>query len=57
MTNADRIRQMTTEELAEFLDEQYGKICSAVDNCGNCGFDREGTCESTLEWLESEVDT
>lgn len=56
-TNADRIRNMTNEELAEFLDKYFGQICIAVDNCGCCPFYNDGKgCSSTKEWLESECD-
>lgn len=46
-TNADRIRAMTDEELAEFLwDEWMDRIiCEKMD-----------TKESMLKWLKKEVD-
>lgn len=54
MTNADRIRAMTDEELAEF-------IASAVDCC-NCKHPRNGCSENDetcaacwCDWLKQEV--
>lgn len=61
-TNFDRIKDMSVEEMAEFLDLYCGEICQVVSNCGNCGFDechnkhKYGTCGKTLKWLESEVE-
>lgn len=42
MTNADRIRSMSDEELAEFL--------------ANFAWDNEPTKKETYEWLQSEVE-
>ena len=42
MTNADKIRAMSDEELAEFL--------------ANFAWDNEPTKEETYEWLQSEVE-
>ena len=42
MTNADRIRSMSDEELAEFL--------------ANFTWDNEPTKKETYEWLQSEVE-
>ena len=41
-TNAERIRSMSDEELAEFLS--------------NFAWDNEPTKEETYEWLQSEVE-
>lgn len=57
LTNADRIRSMTDEELAEFIYEFNFKIdcrtCKEpVDEEGDCS----GNCENEiLRWLKSEV--
>ena len=59
MTNADRIRAMSDEELAEFLDGGYGEMGSC-DTCkeprneyGSCS----GYCRNEyLRWLKSEVE-
>ena len=52
MTNADRIRSMSDEELAEFIDF-LTELC--VGTCSKCIF--KGDCEkiSVLKWLQSEV--
>lgn len=48
MTNADRIRQMTDEELCDFMAES---ICDSVDICMN-----DTPCrECRLAWLKQEV--
>lgn len=57
MTNYEKIKGMSVEELTEFLDEYFGQICMAVDNCGCCPLNREGEeCANIKEWLESECD-
>ena len=55
-TNADRIRSMSDEELAEFLTDsgcciasEKGVDCSQVDECGICGV-------VIRDWLQSEVE-
>ena len=56
-TNADRIRNMSDEELAEVLDN----VC-LIFNCDICNYD---TCtsncifdckETILEWLKSDIE-
>lgn len=59
MTNADRIRSMTDEELAEFLDD-IAYCCKGRENetyCSNCRFYFLGECNcvSIGEWLKAEV--
>lgn len=50
-TNADRIRSMTDEELAEFMFRTFGKAAWCLDN--NCS--PEESCVSCwLEWLKQE---
>lgn len=50
ITNADRIRAMTDEELANALAHK-------ADVCWNCTSDGLDTCKSCwLEWLKQEVD-
>lgn len=56
MTNADRIRNMSDEELAEFLLE----VNSTIQHCMiyDCKYEdeREGLCKDCfLEWLQAEV--
>ncbi len=51
-TNADRIRSMTDEELAEWLPFQMG-ACNMNEKCGN-----DCTCDACwFDWLKREVDT
>ncbi len=57
-TNGDRIRAMTNEELAEFIEK--AKMCGAMITrettsvkCCDC---TDGFCKNVSEWLESEVD-
>ncbi len=54
MTNGERIRKMSDEELAEFLDD--------YDDCEHCTA-REETCnngifcyEGVLDWLKQEAE-
>lgn len=66
MTNADRIRNMTDEELVKFMDSvicsaTYGDgdgcafpICKSM--CGKlCNVIKENTNKYYLEWLQAEV--
>ena len=53
VTNADRIRAMSDEELAEWLG-QYGERSFACTGLGAC--DCQTTCrECWLDWLRQEV--
>lgn len=47
MTNADKIRNMTVDELCEF-------ICSVSTNCQSCRF-KDGGC-NLVEWIDGEVE-
>lgn len=54
MTNADRIRSMTDDELAQTLFASCLEImkleeCTNTDNCGVCK-------RCVLEWLQSEAE-
>lgn len=53
MTNADKIRMMTDEQLAEFLNECEccGYNDSSITPIGNDGFQM-----NMLEWLQGEWD-
>lgn len=52
-TNADRIRNMSDEELAEWINTK--------DACGQCAYELESLCmeepctNGILKWLQSEV--
>lgn len=51
-TNADRVRAMTDEELAQLLRDYE---CNRCDWCGLC--DEEDKCEKEiLDWLKQEAD-
>lgn len=51
-TNADRLRSMTDEELAEWLPFKTG-ACNMNEKCGN-----DYTCDACwLDWLKQEVST
>lgn len=53
-TNADRIRNMSDEELAEWINTK--------DMCEHCAYESEGLCtkescaSNILRWLQSEVE-
>lgn len=51
MTNADRIRRMTDEELAEFFDK-ISDCQTCIDNPSKC---RVECIDSRLKWLKQEV--
>lgn len=60
MTNFEKIKQMSVEEMAKILDvigEECGCIMPKIYNCSDCIL-----CEwcnkklSSKEWLESEAD-
>jgi len=50
-TNADRIREMTDEELATLIDEAYLHYCNS--RITGCGKNRCYDC--CLNWLKEEV--
>lgn len=53
MTNADWIRAMTDEELAEFIG--HSSLCNRIQRCKWC--DSHATCENCLEdWLKQHVE-
>ena len=57
-THADRIRAMSDEELAMFLDDvqKYNIYCKPIiaDDCGDCLTDLCWKC--WMEWLKKEAD-
>jgi hypothetical protein len=63
MTNADRIRNMTDEELAIFInsarcDALYGSECEqpyCEGMCGNSCNDEKHIDKHLLQWLQAEV--
>ena len=59
-SNADRIRAMTDEELASFIEIMKFNVCEAVARiCGITGldkhWDKEGIAKEELEWLKQEA--
>lgn len=62
MTNFEKIKQMSVEEIAELLDN-ISESCYdkgyGFSNCGNCPLSILPSCASTgiKDWLESEVET
>lgn len=55
MTNADRIRAMTNEELAGFLLAQ-DYLCQTHRACVTCPKNTKDGCLSLLEWLQQPVE-
>ena len=58
-TNADRIRAMSDEELAEWMDCDYGGLspwCRLQDECPHLGEEETRCYDCMLEWLKKEVD-
>ena len=58
MTNLDRIRAMSAEELAEIIDNILTRCSSEYGGCKGCPFYDIVTCDciGILEWLKSEVE-
>ena len=60
-TNADRIRAMSDEELAEFIGRcvdhefQFECVCF-LNQFGYCQYPTRGCNENALEWLKEEVE-
>ena len=52
-TNADRIRSMTDEELAKWLDS-LDIICPSKERTYKCG-NYDNCCGCLLEWLKEKV--
>ncbi len=56
-TNADKIRSMTNEELAEFLRRNIWDGGSELFSCDGCSFDNSCLeCKEYLKWLQSEAE-
>lgn len=58
MTNADRIRAMSDEELAVFLNavEEYGISSQYIDVPCDCCCEKTACDECWKEWLQSEAE-
>ena len=59
MTNSDRIRAMSDEELAEFLAEEQYRIASVVFQACGIGLEKQVIYARRLDWLRqtAEEDT
>ena len=60
MTNADKIRNMTDEELSEFLGEMVDHAFCSETGCkikraGFCRYPYFGCDENALAWLKQEA--
>ena len=58
-TNADRIRAMSDEELAEFLAEEQYRIANVVFQAAGYGLEKQAIYARRLDWLQqpAEEDT
>ena len=58
-TNADRIRAMSDEELAEFLAEEQFRIANVVFQTVGYGLEKQAIYAQRLDWLQqlAEEDT
>ena len=52
MTNADRIRAMSDEELAEFLAEEQYRIANVVFQAAGYGLEKQVIYVRRLDWLQ-----
>lgn len=51
-TNADRIRRMSDEELAEFLAEEQFRIANVVFQTVGYGLEKQAIYARRLDWLQ-----
>ena len=51
-TNADRIRAMSDEELAEFLAEEQYRIANVVFQAAGYGLEKQAIYARRLDWLQ-----
>ena len=52
VTNADRIRAMSDEELAEFLAEEQYRIANVVFQTVGYGLEKQAIYARRLDWLQ-----
>ena len=55
-TNADRIRRMSDEELAEFLAEEQYRIANVVFQACGIGLEKQVIYARRLDWLRQTVE-
>ena len=51
-SNADRIRAMTDEELAEFLAEEQYRIANVIFQAAGYGLEKQAIYARRLDWLQ-----
>lgn len=59
MTNADKIRQMTDEEMAIWIHQNAGDLpCILIcfSDCTNFDLDDNKVCPKIIEWLKAEAE-
>ena len=52
LSNADRIRAMTDEELAEFLAEEQFRIANTVFQTVGYGLEKQAIYARRLDWIQ-----
>ena len=52
LSNADRIRSMSDEELAEFLAEEQYRIANVVFQAAGYGLEKQAIYARRLDWLQ-----
>lgn len=55
LTNADKIRAMTDEELAKWFCDKVSCGCECLALCRNCGRDDKSCSQAWLNWLKQEA--
>ena len=53
VTNADCIRAMSDEELAEFLAEEQYRIANVIFQAAGYGLEKQAIYARRLDWLQS----
>lgn len=59
MTNFEKIKQMSVEEMAKRLSVITRQMCNYIDDCRDCPVDLIvcGSTNRIKQWLKSEVET
>lgn len=60
MTNFEKIKNMSVEEMASELEERSNYVCCHYSTCNECPFDFLGRYDCNImgfrDWLNSEVE-
>lgn len=56
LSNADRIRDMSDEELAEFLAEEQYRIANVVFQTVGYGLEKQAIYARRLDWLQQSTE-